>query len=121
MGPRMCTLRRTTIFMLRKGTPQWHALDLDRREQVLDDALVRVFNGFPLVSLRLCDTEGFATRCSLVALWKAEDPAGRSTRSAGRAARRGLKRFRPRAASESAGRAAPRAARGTRPARAAHA
>jgi hypothetical protein len=66
-------LRRATVFMLLKATAHWLALDAEEREAALDEALARVFNGFPGVSFRFYETAAFSSRCSAVMLWEAEE------------------------------------------------
>jgi hypothetical protein len=63
---------RSTVFMLLKATAHWHALEPPAREAALDDALARVFNGFPGVRFRFWETAAFSTRCAAVMLWEAE-------------------------------------------------
>jgi hypothetical protein len=64
--------RHATVFMLLKATAHWLALEAEEREAALDEALARVFNGFPGVSFRFYETAAFSSRCSAVMLWEAE-------------------------------------------------
>lgn len=66
--------RRTTVFMLLKASAHWQALEPEAREAALDDALVRVFNGFPGVSFRFYETAALSSRYAAVMLWTAASP-----------------------------------------------
>jgi hypothetical protein len=62
-----------TVFMLLQATPHWRALDCEQRDALRDDALSRVFNHFPEVTLRFFDASAFHGRCSEVLVWETCD------------------------------------------------
>jgi hypothetical protein len=62
-----------TVFMLLQATPHWLALDREQRDALRDDALSRVFNHFPEVTLRFFDASAFHGRCSEVLVWETGD------------------------------------------------
>jgi hypothetical protein len=62
-----------TVFMLLQATPHWLALDREQRDALRDDALSRVFNHFPEVTLRFFDASAFHGRCSEVLVWETCD------------------------------------------------
>ncbi len=66
---------RTTVFMLLRATPRWHAMPQDERHAVLDDVFARVFSSVPGVSLRHYDAGAFGNRYSAVVVWETADMA----------------------------------------------
>jgi len=65
--------RRHAYFMLLQSTSAWRALDPDAQLAHHDAILMRVFDGYPDLTLRRYESVAFAGRCSDVLWWETPD------------------------------------------------